>query len=44
MVVNAITFLVDKKRDVRAAHGLLRLIYINKISLSTVSKTTLIRF
>ena len=27
MVCNAITFLVDKKRDDKAAYGLLRLIY-----------------
>ena len=44
MVDNALTFLVEKKRDSRAAHGLLRLIFINNITLSNFSKTTLIRF
>jgi hypothetical protein len=44
MVDNALMFLVEKKRDSRAAHGLLRLIFINNISLSNFSKTTLIRF
>jgi hypothetical protein len=44
MVDNALTFLVEKKRDGRAAHGLLRLIFINSITLSNFTKTTLIRF
>ena len=32
MVRNAITFLVDKKKDDKAAYGLLRLIYQNNIT------------
>ena len=44
MVDDALTFLVDKKTDERAAYGLLRLIFINNISLHTFQKTTLIRF
>jgi hypothetical protein len=34
MVSNAIAFLVDKKRDDKAAYGLLRLIYLSDITLS----------
>ncbi len=44
MVKNDISFLVDKKKDPKASYGLLRLIYFNKISLSSFPKTTLIRF
>jgi hypothetical protein len=44
MVDDALTFLVDKKKDERAAYGLLRLIFINNISLNTFQKTALIRF
>jgi hypothetical protein len=34
MVSSAINFLVEQKRDDKAAYGLLRLIYINNITLS----------
>jgi hypothetical protein len=34
MVWTAIMFLVEKKRDDKAAYGLLRLIYLNNITLS----------
>ena len=34
MVKSAIIFLVEKKMDDKAAYGLLRLIYINNVSLS----------
>jgi hypothetical protein len=34
MVLSAIMFLVEKKRDDKAAYGLLRLIYLNNITLS----------
>jgi hypothetical protein len=34
MVLDAIGFLVNKKKDEKAAYGLLRLIYCNSISLS----------
>jgi hypothetical protein len=34
MVWAAIMFLVEKKRDDKAAYGLLRLIYLNNITLS----------
>jgi hypothetical protein len=44
MVKDAITFLVDKKKDDKAAYGLLRLIYSNNITLSSFPKTTLIKF
>ena len=44
MVRNAIAFLVDKKKDDRAAYGLLRLIYQNNITLRSFPKTTLIKF
>ena len=44
MVRNAIAFLVDKKKDDKAAYGLLRLIYQNKITLSSFPKITLIKF
>ena len=44
MVNNAIAFLVEKKRDDKAAYGLLRLIYLNDISLSGFSRTLLIKF
>jgi hypothetical protein len=44
MVNNAIAFLVDKKRDDKAAYGLLRLIYLNDISLYGFSRTSLIKF
>jgi hypothetical protein len=44
MVRNAIAFLVDKKKDDKAAYGLLRLIYQNNITLSNFPKTTLIKF
>jgi hypothetical protein len=44
MVKNAVTFLVEKKRDDKAAYGLLRLIYLNNITLSSFTKTILIKF
>ena len=44
MVRNAIAFLVDKKREDKAAYGLLRLIYQNNITLSSFPKTNLIKF
>ena len=44
MVNNAIVFLVEKKRDDKAAYGLLRLIYLNDISLFGFSRTSLIKF
>ncbi len=44
MVKSAIIFLVEKKRDDKAAYGLLRLIYINNVSLSSFQRTTLIKF
>ncbi len=34
MVWSAIMFLVEKKRDDKAAYGLLRLIYLNNLTLS----------
>ena len=44
MVEDAFNFLVEKKKDDRAAYGLLRIIFINNISLKSFSKTALIRF
>ncbi len=44
MVRNAIAFLVEKKKDDKAAYGLLRLIYQNNITLSSFPKTILIKF
>ncbi len=44
MVNNAINFLVEKKKDDKAAYGLLRLIYLNNISLAGFSRTSLIKF
>jgi hypothetical protein len=44
MVRDAIIFLVEKKKDDKAAYGLLRLIYSNDITLSQFPKTTLIKF
>jgi hypothetical protein len=35
MIGDALTFLVEKKTDERAAYGLLRLIYTNQISLAS---------
>ncbi len=43
-VKNAIVFLVDKKKDDKSAYGLLRLIYLNNISLSGFQRTSLIKF
>jgi hypothetical protein len=44
MVGNAIAFLVDKKKDDKAAYGLLRLIYNNGITLQGFTKMNLIKF
>ena len=44
MVKSAVIFLAEKKKDDKAAYGLLRLIYINNVSLASFQKTTLIKF
>jgi hypothetical protein len=44
IVLNAVDFLVDKKRDNNAAYGLLRIIYHNNISLTPFSLQTLTKF
>ena len=44
IVCNAVTFLVEKKKDDQAAYGLLRLNYLNNITLSVFPITTLIKF
>ena len=44
MVLDAIGFLVNKKKDEKAAYGLLRLIYYNSISLSGFPHGSLIKF
>jgi uncharacterized Fe-S cluster-containing radical SAM superfamily protein len=44
MVNRAIIFLVEKKRDDKAAYGLLRLIYQNNITLFGFQRTLLIKF
>jgi hypothetical protein len=44
MVLDAIGFLVNKKKDEKAAYGLLRLIFYNGISLSGFPHASLIKF
>ncbi len=44
MVRNAVHFLVEKKTDPKAAYGLLRLIFLNKISLFSFPRAILVRF
>jgi hypothetical protein len=44
MVRNAVEFLIDLKNDDKAAHGLLRLIYQNSITLTVFPVATLIKF
>ena len=44
MVRNAVEFLIDLKNDDKAAHGLLRLIYQNNITLTVFPIATLIKF
>jgi hypothetical protein len=44
IVRNAVTFLVEKKRDDKAAYGLLRLIYLNNITLTFLHHSALVNF
>jgi hypothetical protein len=44
MVGHAIEFLVERKKDDKAAYGLLRLIYQNSITLGSFPLQILIRF
>ena len=44
IVQNAITFLVEKKRDDKAAYGLLRIIYLNNSTLSFLPHSRLVKF
>jgi hypothetical protein len=44
IVQNAVNFLVEKKRDDKAAYGLLRLVYVNNISMTFLGQTVLVKF
>ena len=44
MILNAMQFLVENKKDDNAANGCLRLIYNNKISLASFPIQLLVKF